>query len=96
MAARIEFPPQFDRIVQEASEAGLVEVARSIADEVVRTAPVDSGDYRASIEVFSYRWGVGVQTTDPAGHIIEWGSDDTDPLAPIRSVAAEYEGYRPA
>lgn len=94
--ARLQFSPDFDRIVQEAAKSGLLEQAESLADDIVRTAPVDSGHYRDSIQVFAYRHGVGVETTDEAGHIIEWGSVNMEPLAPMRNAAAQRKGWSPA
>lgn len=94
--ARLQLSPDFDRVVQEAAKNGLVDEAESIADEIVRTAPVDTGTYRDSIQVFSYRYGVGVETTDEAGHIIEWGSVNMEPLAPMRNVASQRHGWSPA
>lgn len=53
-----------------------VAVGRSIAD---------TGDYARSIEVEDNR----VATTDPAGHIIEWGSSRNRPFAPLRKAAEQ-------
>ena len=47
----------------------------------------DTGGYARSLRVFDDQRGVGAETTDFAGHIIEWGSSRQSPQAPLRHAA---------
>jgi len=95
MTARFVPGSGLDEILAEAAEPGLVEVAAKIKQTAERSAPVATGDYRRRFRVFEDRRGVGVLTVDPAGHIIEWGSEDTAPHGTLRAAAAEHGKFEP-
>jgi len=76
----------------------MMDVAETVAQSVRDEAPVDTGDYRDSIgtgSTSSDRDGVyaTVTTSDPAWHIIEYGTADTPAYAPMRA-GAEAAGLR--
>lgn len=68
----------------EATAARAADAARQIASDFERT-----GHYRDSIDVDGNR----LLTTDPAGSLIEFGSVNNVPYAPLRK-AAEQVGAR--
>ena len=55
----------------------------------------DTGHYADSLRVFDDDRGIGGETTDIAGHIIEWGSENTDPQAPLRTGAMGAGRFEP-
>lgn len=75
--------PQVRRVLDAAAKEALP-AARAVARSYR-----DTGAYEASLKVDGNR----LLTTDPAGHIIEFGSVDTAPQAPLRK-AAEQVGAR--
>lgn len=83
-----EFRKELDEATREfraakANEA--LDVATSIAPRG------ESGDYVESLEVgddeVGGEDGTVLGSTDPAGHIIEWGSEDTEPHGTLRKAA---------
>ena len=70
-----------------------VRVARRAAAEAVKrkvqaVAPRGgTGDYAGSVRVYDDGDDIGVETTDFAGHIIEFGSVNNPPYAPLRRGA---------
>lgn len=62
-----------DPHIQAAIRPELKAEAEKMADRIRSTAPVSTGRYRERIKVVADDEGVAVGTTDPAGHIIEWG-----------------------
>jgi hypothetical protein len=81
---------RFESLWQRSQDAEQLqeEIADEIAERVKQIAPRDTGDYINSIEVVDGQ----VITTDPAGHIIEWGSLDTPTHAPLRRGAEQIVG----
>ena len=79
--------PNLDDILEDATKNGRAEVAVEIRDLTAANVDTDTGDYERSLRVFDDNRGVGTETTDFAGHIIEWGSRYVDPQAPMRRAA---------
>ena len=65
---------------------------RAAAEKVVvgarRSNTDDTGHYDRSLHTFDDQRGVGAQTDDIAGHIIEYGSIRQEPQAPMRTGAS--------
>lgn len=85
----------FNEIVTAAATPELLEVAEDITTDAARIAPVDEGYYRRSFRVFDDDRGVGAETVDFAGHIIEWGSKYTRPHGTMRTAAAANGDFEP-
>lgn len=85
----------FDAVVAGAAEAGLVRVAREVVTVASRTVNDDTGAYDRSLRVEVDDRGVVAETTDPAGHIIEWGGGRQSPQAPLRTGAAAAGKFEP-
>lgn len=83
---------EFRRELDEATRAHRAEVATQALAAAGRMAAdiADSGAYGDSLEVGGED-GSQLGTTDEAGHIIEWGSEDT-PARGILRAAAEAVG----
>ena len=79
--------PNLDDILADATKHDRAEVAVEIRDLTGENVDTDTGAYRDSLRVFDDDRGVGTETTDFAGHIIEWGSRFVDPQAPMRRAA---------
>ena len=60
--------------------AKLAPHARAVAEQARQLAPDETGAYRRSIQVDGNR----VLTTDPFGHLVEWGSVHNPAYAPLR------------
>lgn len=83
-----------------AADRGVMDVLQGRADEALSAARViangfsDDGEYPASLSADD----ASLSTDHPAGHIIEFGSEDTPPLAPLRTaveqVGATYRDNR--
>lgn len=75
-------------------QAGLDELAQQVKSYWQEIAPVDTGEYAASLRVRKMKDRDGtpmrrVTNTHPAAHIIEYGSNDT----PKRAVRARVENH---
>lgn len=75
-------------------QRGLDQLAKEVKDFWQEIAPVDSGQYAASVKIKKARDENGdpirrVGTNHPAAHIIEYGSSDTPKFA----VRAKVEGH---
>ncbi len=84
-----ELNPDF--LEEVAAEPGVLnaigEATEAVASAAQDAAPVGTGDYVDSIE-HEVADGKGrVFTTDFAGHIVEWGSVNNPPYAPLRTGA---------
>lgn len=64
--------------------AALKRGAEAAAREAQRLAPVDTGEYRASIRVVDSADGVRVVANDDKATFIEFGTSDTPAFAPLR------------
>jgi len=65
--------------------AALVEQAEAAKSAIESVAPVGStGDYADSIEVVQEGEIVTVGSMDPFAHLVEWGSANNPPYAPLR------------
>ncbi len=82
------FIPNPDFLRELAEEPGyrdaLRQQAEGVRSQVRLIAPIESGDYRDSIVVTEDEQGVYVGSTDFAAHIVEWGSANNPPYAPLR------------
>jgi Bacteriophage HK97-gp10, putative tail-component len=66
---------------------GLREIGEQYAAAVRAAAPVESGDYRDSVEVVDRGGVVSVVLSDLAAHLVEFGSVNNQPYAPVRRAA---------
>lgn len=87
--------PDFDELAQKDVKDWLVKAAEFIVGRAVERAPVRTGGYRRSLRVAADDRGVVAESTDIAGHLIESGSVNNPPYAPLRSSAAEVGRYEP-
>lgn len=87
--------PNMAEVVTAAATPELLAVAGDITTDAARIAPVDKGYYRRSFSVFDDDRGVGAETVDFAGHIIEWGSERTRPHGTLRTAAAANGDFEP-
>lgn len=83
--SRPRFTPEreFERALQHAPQMSLhlQDAARAVADEVRAAAPVgDTGNYRRSVKADGGR----VVSEDPFWHLVEFGSQNNPPYAPLR------------
>jgi hypothetical protein len=78
--------PMFERQIRKEAEYldGMRTIAEPALSLIEELAPEQSGDYRDTLEVVVEGDGVNLASTDPAGNIIEWGSANNPPFAPIR------------
>ena len=71
-----------------AASVGVRVELETAADRIVRAAksaaPTNSGGYRDTIKTGADGGTVYVYTDDIAGHLIEWGSVNNPPYAPLR------------
>jgi hypothetical protein len=84
--------PAFDAEFQREAltRLGMVRVAEELKLVVETIAPVGpTGDYKNSIEAGEDAISAFVTTKDFAGHIVEWGSVNNPPYAPIRRAVIE-------
>lgn len=94
--ARFEPARNFDELVDAAAEPGYVDVAGEVVKVARRSNNDDTGGYDKSLRVTVDDRGVVAETTDYAGHIIEWGKDGQAPQAPIRTGATEAGRFEPS
>jgi hypothetical protein len=80
--------PEFRRELDEATEEHLASVAQAALEAAQSSATNFSltGAYAQSLDVGG-KQGSLMGTSDPAGHIIEWGSTDTAPKGVLRAAA---------
>lgn len=96
MNARFSPGPDFDAAVAEASRLDLLDRAETICEIAARTVHKDTAGYATySLSSGEDARGVYAETNDYAGHIIEWGSEDQAPQAPIRTGAAAVGRFEP-
>lgn len=73
---------------QEEHRQGLLEIAEGVVPIVESLAPRgDTGEYADSIEAFDDGQRVGITSTDFAAHLVEYGSANNPPYAPLRRGA---------
>lgn len=83
-----DFADEFSR--EPGCRSGLAGEARRLAAEVGRAAPKRTGFFAGSIRttvVFDLKTRTPVDvvyTSDPFGHLVEWGSANNPPFAPFR------------
>lgn len=75
--------PNLERDIKATPEylAAMAQAAASVVPMVKAAAPNVTGAYSRSIRAVEDR----VETTDAFGHIIEWGSVNSPPYAPLRN-----------
>lgn len=79
LAREIERSPEY--------RAAIGEIAADVKDSVERQSPIgETGDYIHSIVVIPRGPSARpkVATRDPFGHLVEWGSQNNPPYAPLR------------
>jgi hypothetical protein len=79
--------PDLEKELSEQADylPGLAETVAPAAEVIAALSPVgDTGDFHDSIEVEIEGEEVRVGTTDPFGHLVEFGSAKNPPYAPIR------------
>ncbi len=85
--SRFQPAPNLDAILADATKVERAGLAVGIIRDARRYVHTDTGGYARSLRVFDDQRGVGAETTDFAGHIIEWGSSRQSPQAPLRHAA---------
>lgn len=93
--ARFQPAASFDELVAAAAEPGYVDVAGKVVKIARRSNNDDTGGYDKSLRVTVDDRGVVAETTDYAGHIIEWGKEGQAPQAPIRKGATDAGRFEP-
>lgn len=88
--------PQFDEVIEAATGDARADVAGEILKIARRTVNTDTGNYAKYLRVVTDERGVVAETTDYAGHIIEWGKEGQSPQAPIRTGATSVGRFEPA
>lgn len=75
--------PNLERDLKAAPEylAAMAQVATQAVQHVKNAAPDETGAFKRSLRASENR----VETTDPFGHIIEFGSVNNPPYAPLRT-----------
>ena len=79
--------PELPDLIDEGKGVERAGVAAGIIRDARGDVHTDTGGYARSLRVFDDQRGVGAETTDFAGHIIEWGSSRQSPQAPLRHAA---------
>ncbi len=93
---RFDPATNFDQVAEQAAQPGFVAVAGEVVKVARRSNNDDTGDYDKSLRVTVDDRGVVAETTDYAGHIIEWGKAGQPAQAPIRTGATEAGRFDPA
>lgn len=65
-------------------KAGMSKIAGDVARQIRGQAPARSGYYRRSIKTFTQGDTIGVASSDPFAHLVEYGSVKNPAYAPIR------------
>lgn len=94
--SRFEPAANFDQVVAEVTEPGRVQTAGQVVKVARRSNNDDTGGYDRSLRVTVDDRGVVAETTDYAGHIIEWGKAGQAPQAPLRTGASSAGRFDPA
>lgn len=94
--SRFQPAGNFDQLVADAAQPGLVATAGEVVKVARRSNNDDTGGYDKSLRVTVDERGVVAETTDYAGHIIEWGKAGQAPQAPIRTGASSAGRFDPA
>lgn len=95
MASRFVPSPNLDSILGRLPgvKRARVSAAEAIAQSAAREAPRRTDAYADSLQAVEDGDEVRAETTDPSGHMVEWGSQNNPPYSPIRrGVAAA--GYK--
>ncbi len=87
--------PIFDPVAQEAARAHRMRLAEEIVAGARRSNNDDTGHYDRSLHTFDDKRGIGAQTDDVGGHVIEYGSIHHEPQAPMRTAAANAGRFDP-
>lgn len=87
--------PNLADVLDGVTVADREQVAEQVIDTAARVSRDDTGDYDRSLHVLVDGDRVIAGSTDPAGHIIEWGRDGQSPQAPIRTGATEAGRFEP-
>ena len=73
---------------------------RAVAEKIVvgarRANTDDTGHYDRSLHTFDDERGIGAETDDVGGHVIEYGSIHNIAQAPLRTAAANVGRFDPA
>lgn len=93
---RFDPAPDFEKIVADSIQAGLVEVASDITDRAGQYVDTFSGDYERSLRVTVDDRGVVAESTDMAAHIIEWGAIKRPPQWPLTRASNDVGRFDPA
>lgn len=93
---RFQPAANFDQVIADAAQPGLVKTAGEVVKVARRSNNDDTGGYDKSLRVTVDERGVVAETTDYAGHIIEWGKAGQAPQAPIRTGASSAGRFDPA
>lgn len=88
MAAKFVPARNFNDIIndQPGVKRARMEAAEAIAERAASEAPERTGHYRRSLEAVEDDGRIRAQTTDPSGHMIEWGSANNPAYSPIRKA----------
>lgn len=84
---RFEPAANIDDVVSEAVRPQLVAAARQITARAADNVNRRTGYYGRRLRVTVDDRGVVAEAMDPFGHLIEWGSINNAPQAPIRRAA---------
>lgn len=90
MAARFVPAANLDAVLARATTKGRSKLAGRIAGDAASSAPVESGQFAASIAGRTSGTAVAVVATDPAASFIEYGTEDTVPHGTISNAARRY------
>ncbi len=88
--------PNLHEILEDLSLPGRVDAANEVVKGARRNAPYRTGQYVDSLQAVRDGDQVRAETDDFAGHIIEWGSVNNPPYAPLRTAAAEVGRFEPS
>lgn len=77
--------PHFqEEFLQELDPDAMQPHAEAVLHETQALAPDETGDYKDSLEIVVEDGETYVVTRDFAGHMVEWGSINNPPYAPLR------------
>lgn len=84
-----------DVVLEHATHDDRLKVAEHMAIDARHNVNPNTGHYAEEVQTFDDDRGVGVDAHDVAAHIIEFGSINNAPQAPIRRAAAEHGKFEP-